>query len=650
MTRLYSQYRPRVILVNVVLSALLLAVVAKLFMVQVYHHDDYHRQAALQSTRKEVLAAVRGRIVDRHGEPLTANITHYSFAVDPQVLEDPIALADRLARTFQRPAERYLKLMDTDRSFVWLERDVTRAQCEELLAFIPKGLIVRSEMRRRYPYSHIAAQIIGFTDVDNKGIAGIELVYDQLLRGEDGSQLLRRDAKGGVLPYPGDQPDRARHGDQVRLTIDIDYQSIFQEEMALAYERLAPQAIHGVMMDPQTGEILAMAQYPGFDPHHPAESPSASRRLLAITDLYEPGSTLKVITATAVIEEGIYTPTDVLDVENGEFAYYNLTIRDTEPRSRLSLSEIIAYSSNIGIIKIAETLGADLLYRYGKRFGLGARTGVVLSGESPGLLKAASAWSRVSTGEIAMGHEIGVTTLQLAVIYSAIANGGLLLRPALVLQVGRADEPELLEHRPEVIRRVASPATMEQLRRMLTRAVEEGTGVSARIPGYTLAGKTGTAQKFIDGKYSNIKYVATFAAMIPADRPRLVCVVAVDSPSYGKHFGSIAAAPIVRNTFKRILHMDDNFYVPPQAPQVKTKVGSLAPYLLATAGHVSAISEPGRMPDFRGFSLRKALKMAKKVNVRLQLQGSGRVVEQSIKPGTRVDHATVCLITLVAGG
>lgn len=490
MTRLYSQYRPRVILVNVLLSSLLLAVVVKLFIVQVYRHDDYRRQAARQSTQEEVLSAVRGRIVDRHGEPLTANITHYSFAVDPQVLEDPVALADRLARTFQRPAESYLKLMNTGRSFVWLERNVARAQCEALLVSRTKGLIVRQEMRRRYPYTQIVAQVIGFTDVDNKGIAGIELVYDRLLRGEDGSQLLRRDAKGGVLPYPGDPSARASHGDQVRLTLDIDYQSIFQEEMALAYERLAPQAIHGVMMDPQTGEILAMAQYPSFDPHHPGESPAANRRLLAITDLYEPGSTLKVITATAALEEGIYAPTDEFDVENGEFAYYNLLIRDTEPRSRLSLSEIIAYSSNIGIIKIAETLGADLLYRYGNRFGLGARTGVVLSGESPGLFKATSEWSAVSTGEIAMGHEVGVTSLQLALIYSAIANGGLLLRPTLVLQVGRADEPEPLDHRPEVIRRVASPVTMERLRRMLTRAVEEGTGVPARIPGYTLAGKT----------------------------------------------------------------------------------------------------------------------------------------------------------------
>ena len=256
MTRLYSQYRPRVVLVNVLLSSLLLAVVAKLFMVQVYHHDDYRRQAARQSTQEAVLSAVRGRIVDRHGEPLTANITHYSFAVDPQVLEDPVALAERLARTFQRSAESYLELMNTGRSFVWLERNVTRAQCEALLAFRTKGFIVRQEMRRRYPYTQIAAQVIGFTDVDNKGIAGIELVYDRLLRGEDGSQLLRRDAKGGVLPYPGRRSDRASHGDQVRLTLDIDYQSIFQEEMALAYERLAPQAIHGVMLDPQTGEIM----------------------------------------------------------------------------------------------------------------------------------------------------------------------------------------------------------------------------------------------------------------------------------------------------------------------------------------------------------------------------------------------------------
>ncbi len=646
MTRLFAQYQPRITLVNGAITVLFLSIVAKLFFIQVLRHEDYRLRADRQSTALETLPAIRGEILARGGESFTTNTIHYSFAVDPQVLEGADSLAYLFAQIFNRPADRYLGLMNSDRSFAWLERNVPSWKSRPLLELDFPGLIVRPEVRRRYPYARLAAPVIGFTDVDNRGIVGIELEYETSLGGRDGRQVQRFNAKGDPLHRHRPEWTPPVNGAHVRLTIDIDYQSIFEEELERAYERLHPVGLQGVLLDPHSGDILALAQYPGFDPNRAWESPLANQRLKPVNDMYEPGSTLKVVTAVASLEEGLYTTDDLIDCENGEFQYGELLISDTHPRAELTLAGIMAHSSNIGIIKIAEQLGADRLYRYFTRFGLGARTGVGWQGESPGLLREPDAWSDISTGELAMGQEIGVTTLQLALIYAAIANGGLLLRPRLVYSVPADASKEPSQTQPQVIRRVASRQTMRRMREILFYSVEQGTGSTARIAGYQIAGKTGTAQKFIDGRYSERKFMPTFAAMIPADNPRLVCVVAVDSPQYGQHFGSEAAAPIVRNIFQRILHLDNDFYVPPPAVAEQRP----HPILLATAGVLPTAPPPGQVPDFQGYSLRRALRLARQANVRVQLEGSGRVVRQSVPAGARVDAATLCRLTLAEEG
>jgi cell division protein FtsI (penicillin-binding protein 3) len=632
--------------VNIIITAFLLVVIAKLFHIQILDHDIYQHQAERQSTNVNILPAVRGNIEDRDGNALTTNIMHYSFAVDPKVVGELDALISQFARVFHRSESYYRKRFTPERSFVWLERNVPFNRCEELLNLQSRGLIVQRESRRRYPYGHLVAPLIGYTDVDGKGISGLELEYDTFLRGEDGWQVLRRDAKGRVSPLSRLKRETTRDGARVTLTINIDLQSILQEEMALAYQQLTPNAIHGILMDPNTGEILALAQYPSFDPSQIDADQTAHHRIMAITDMYEPGSTLKVVTATAALEEGLFSPLDEFDTEDGEFAYHNLLIKDTYPQDILTFADIIAYSSNIGIIKLAENLGASTLYRYCCRFGLGTRTGITFPGESPGLLREQPDWSAISTGEIAMGQEIGVTTLQLALVYSAIANGGQLIRPWIVSQVVDGRDKRLMSGRPEIIRRVASPAAMEQLRRILHHAVEQGTGSEARLPGFSVAGKTGTAQKFLDGKYSNKEFVATFAAMFPAEQPRLVCVVAVDGPRYGRHFGGEAAAPIVQNTLKRIVNFNGDAFVPPLSPAMATASVKPSHYLLASSGHISRRTDPGVMPDFRDYSLRKALQLARRTGVQIQVTGSGRVTAQSIKPGTLLDPEKACLITL----
>ena len=646
MSRLYWQHRSRVIAANIVITALLLTVLGKLFHIQILEHDKYHSKASKQSTNIEVLPSVRGIIKDRNGDQLTSNTIHYSFAADPKSLIESNLLVDLFADIFLKPADFYRSRLAAKRSFVWLERNVSFEQAQPILERSFQGLIIRKSIRRRYPYGHILAPLVGFTDIDGSGIAGLELEYDTFLRGENGRQVLRHDAKGRVLPISSQEIRTPRDGTHLHLTVDATYQSIFQEEMTRASKLLAPNAIHGILIEPYTGAILAMAQHPSFDPDNPSATPASHQRIRAIADMYEPGSTLKVVTATAAIDMGITVPSDVYDCEEGEFSYHNLKVQDTYPKSILTFKEIIAHSSNIGIIKIAELLGKDLLYKYCNRFGLGTQSGIPLPGEASGILREPNEWSAISVGEIAMGQEVGVTTLQLALLYSAIANGGYLMRPLLVTRIVDPNGDTLVDNQPHTLRRVASESTMAQVRQMLHYAIQAGTGSDARLPGYTMAGKTGTAQKFIDGKYSNTDFIATFAAMFPADKPKLVCVVAVDNPRYGSHFGAEAAAPIVRNTLKRILNLDEHFYIPNQ-PNFRTPVQKAnQQYLLVSTGHLPPPHSPGVVPDFRGYSMRKCIELARKTGVQLQIEGSGIVVSQSIEPGTGISSDNICRIIL----
>ena len=648
MTRLFQQHRPRILLVNFMFAAMLLAITAKLFHIQITLHKVYRQQALRQGSKAGILPAQRGVISDRNGKPLTTNVVNYSFAADPQVLLDKPALAQALSRTFNRPVGDYLAKLRSDKEFVWLERNVPREMAGSLPRLSLPGFLVMTQMNRRYPHGRIAGPLLGRTDVDNRGISGIELQYDELLRGEAGWQRMRRNARGQVWPRPDDLLRKSNKGAEIRLTIDIAYQSIFQEEMALAAERLGAQAINGILIDPHTGDILALAQYPSMDANRTVPTEASARRPQAITDMYEPGSTLKVVTAIAALEKGLFTAQDSLFVENGTWQYYHLIIEDTRPRGTISFGDILAYSSNIGIIKVAERLGARALYHYSTQLGLGVLTGIDLPGETAGILREPGDWSAISTGEIAMGHEIGVTTLQLAMLYSAIANGGLLLEPRLVAEIHRDGKLEKTRSR-RIIRRVASEATMAHMRRFLQGAVDVGTASTARIPGFTLAGKTGTAQKFVDGAYSRTEFISTFAALFPAGKPRLVCVVAVDEPAYGQHFGSQAAAPVARNTIRRILNLDNDLYMPlyghPLLAGSSPPAGKFADGLLAISREATTAAT-GIVPDFKGYSLRAALKLAQRRGIDLRVTGSGQVVRQSIEPGVSMEAPRSVLLTL----
>ena len=439
--------------------------------------------------------------------------------------------------------------------------------------------------------------------------------------------------------------------------MDLEYQSILQEELNRRLKETGAKTATGIIMDPQTGEILAMATEPGFNNNQSSESPADFHRNRALTDQFEPGSTYKVVPAVAAFEQKVVDLTEEFNCENGSFMYKNIPIRDHEEYGLLTFPQVIEHSSNIGIIKIAERLGQEELYKYSREFGFGSQTRISFKGESSGTLKPIDRWSHISLGQISMGHEVGVTALQLASAYSSIANGGFLVVPEITRQIMSPDGEILRKENPEITRKVATGKTMSEITNMLCRVVKTGTGTGAEISGWNVAGKTGTAQKDIDGKYSDSKFISNFVGFLPADNPQLLGVFVLDEPKAGYHWGGIGAAKIFNRVMTRVISMDDKITPPSKKHYVhpKDKVdvilvdskklvvenASSLPISLSTKSVMKYV-----MPELRGMSMRKAMTTLRESNLKYKLTGSGSVVWQSPSPGTYISSGTVCRVGL----
>jgi len=441
-----------------------------------------------------------------------------------------------------------------------------------------------------------------------------------------------------------------------------------EEALSQGLKEYEASAGTAVLMNPSTGAILAMTSLPSYDANSPGEARSVNMKNRAVTDVYEPGSTMKIVTATAALAENIARPEDVFFCENGEFMRNGKIIQDWDSFGDLTFSQVIANSSNIGTIKIAEELGSDLLYQYLRRFGFGNKTGVNFIGEVSGILHPLTAWSDMSLPSISIGYEISVTALQMANAFAAIANDGYLMQPYMVKRIIDQHGKTIYNGRPEVIRQVAPRKVIREVRSMLELTVEEGTGSAAQINGIKVAGKTGTAQKFIDGEYSDTQYYSSFVGFFPAQNPKLLCAVILDSPAFGKHWGGHAAAPIVKSIFSNIINSTDDYYVREdnlptttpendEAPNTTQPIGAPRnePVLLTTQmfaapmPNVETVAEdpdPLRMPDVRGMSLRNSLVKLYDLGLEVRIAGYGEVVKQSPAPGTHVEPGTICKLQL----
>ena len=517
-------------------------------------------------------------------------------------------------------------------------------------------MIVERDSHRFYPNGNIAAQLIGYTDPDNLGLTGIEKQFNEYLTGTPGWVVRQLSGKGNSLPNNRLPSKAPVDGNNIQLTIDLDYQVVLQEELYRRINETEAQSGMGILINPQTGEILAMASLPDFDSNYPSKYSMEYHKNRVLTDQFEPGSTFKFVAAAAALKHQLVDLNEEFFCENGQFTFAGEIVNDHEDYGLLTFPQIIENSSNVGIIKIAERIGTKKLYRACRDFGFGMPTNISFSGESPGTLRHLTKWSGFSIASVSMGQEIAVTTLQLAMAYAAIANGGFLMKPLLVKQIIDSNGKSIYKESPEVLRKVSKPKVMKQLTKMLTRVVETGTGTSAHLPGWSIAGKTGTAEKFIDGEYSKTKYISNFAGFFPSDNPQIVGVVVINEPKYGFHWGGIGAAPVFRRVVKRIINMDDSIQI------LKDKYHKQKPSMLADdvfepnnfpikpiftkAVYVDMDQYSNSMPDVRGMSLLQAKVILREMGYKIKFSGSGQVAWQSPKPGADIVEGSTCIIGL----
>lgn len=528
----------------------------RLVHLQVVEASEYEDLGARQRVRRLELPARRGAIFDRNGIPLAVSVEARAVYANPRFVEDPDATATAVAKVLGADAASLKEKLRRKSGFVYLARKVDVAVAGRVVALNLAGVGTLDESKRFYPQGPLAAQVLGYVGLDNQGLGGIEARFDDVLAGVPGEMVVEQDPYGRPIASGRREVRKPVRGRDVTLTIDRDVQ--YQAERALAESVAKTGARDGtaVVMDARTNEILAMANYPPFDPARFAEAPASVRRNFAVQDAYEPGSVNKLVTAAAALESGLVRPSDMMAIPS-VLRVGNHTVDDfkSHPLWRITYSEALARSSNVGTIQIALKIGARRVATMIDGFGLGSRTGVEAAGESPGVTLPVDEWSRTSIATIPIGHGIAVTPIQMLNVYTTIARDGIWAAPRLVRTVGGKTAPP-----PRPNRRVISTFTAAQLRGILLGVVEGGTGRSARIPGYLIGGKTGTAAKPLVGRrgYSP-DVITTFIGMVPVDRPRFVVAVALDSPDI--HQAAATAAPAFQRITSFVLA---RWGVPPQ--------------------------------------------------------------------------------------
>jgi cell division protein FtsI/penicillin-binding protein 2 len=529
------------------------AISARLYQLQVLRYEHYQTKARRQQQTVVELDPPRGTIYDARGRELAVSVEVESAWADPADLDDPAATARALAPVLGTDAGSLARRLARDGNFVWLARKLDPRVSRAIRRLNLRGIHFLPESKRCYPMGELAAQILGYVGTDNQGLAGLELLYDREVAGRPGRRTLLRDARRGTVIAPGLASAEPEPGRDLYLTLDSTIQHIAERELARAVVEHRAKSASMVLLDPASGAVLAMASYPPFDPNRYAEYAPPLWRNRAIMDAYEPGSTFKVVTAAAALGAGLVRPEDVFDCEMGGITLLGIRIRDHKPYGRLSFADVIAKSSNVGMIKTALLLGDERLYRTIRSLGFGRPTGIDLPGESGGILAPVGAWRPLTKAYISFGQGISVTPLQLARAVAAVADEGRLVTPYVVAAIGSGGSIERRHPDPTAAPQPIAPQTAEILKGLLERVVTVGTGRSAAIAGYPVAGKTGTAQKAGIGGYGHRSYVPSFVGFAPADHPAIVGVVTIDEPQGFAYYGAQVAAPVFGAVVREVM-------------------------------------------------------------------------------------------------
>lgn len=638
--------KARALVVVVGVGLFFCAIVFRLYDIQISQHENYKFLAERQQKKTKELIAERGSILDAKGEVLVYTKEAVSFYIYKKNITDKLKdkLVKKFVSVFKKPASYYLNIFENGRGDICIEKKVPKEIAEKLKDLLVDGLAIREDNIRIYPYENLASHIIGYVNTEFRGVNGVERVCNEYLSGRDGELLIERDVRGRTVAIDGESTVNAQDGFDVELTIQKRFQKILEEELKSGVEGFEANSAIGIVMNPNNGEIMALANYPDFNPQKYNEANDEQRRNRAITDIYEPGSTMKSIILSTLIEEKKARPAEVINTES--YVLNGRAISDEHKYPSLTVAEILEHSSNIGMARLSDRLDVNTFYKYLRDFGFGNYTSLELPGEVNGKLIKPSLLSRIAKASMSRGYAIDVTPVQMTAAYSAVVNGGVLYKPQLIKAIKDKQGNYVREFKNLQVRRVISENTSGIMRHMMMGVVENGTGRMACLDDVTVGGKTGTAKKIINGKYSD-KYNSSFIGFFPVEKPQVVCYIMVDNPKKGKYGGS-SAAPIFKNIAKRMI--ESEMELAPVRKQIKRKNTELDMYFAEAAQSDDDISFANieendeetvavkqtrkTVPNLIGKSAREAVSLLSGLGMEYKINGSGKVIKQSIEAGT----------------
>ncbi|GJQ57299.1 MAG: penicillin-binding protein [Candidatus Scalindua sp.] len=551
-------YRIKVNVIRYGIISIFVVLIYHLVCIQILDCEKYSSLALGQRLKKQELPTKRGMIFDRNGLVLAETIRVCSISAVPERVRDKKKTAQTLSEVLGVNQEKAFYLLNKKKDFVWIKRRVTDEQAGELKRLGLRGIVIEDEYKRVYPNGSLCCHVLGFTDIDQNGIAGVEHSLNHVLTGRKGYRLVEKDALQRQFSIINKETVFPRYGNSIYLTIDSEIQSIVEEELESVCVSNQADSATAIVMEVATGEILAMANYPWYNPNNVQKSKSKERRNRAIADSFEPGSLIKPIIVCGALDSGLVQKDEMINCYNGSYRIKRRVIRDVHPYEYLTVSDIIVNSSNIGMVQVGMLMEKEGLYNQLRSFSFGQKTGISLPGEATGKVWPLNVWSLNSVVSVSFGYEIAATPLQLTAAYSSIANGGSLQKPQIVHSISDFSGRKRRHNQSVRINRVISPRiAREVMTPILEDVVMEGTGRKAKLSGYKVAGKTGTAKKLerIDDKmvYSENKYVSSFIGFVPADDPKICVLVSVNEPKKGDYYGGVVAAPVVRNVMGRVL-------------------------------------------------------------------------------------------------
>ncbi|MCU0343678.1 MAG: transpeptidase family protein [Ignavibacterium sp.] len=645
----------RALLVILSIIIFFITLVVKLVDIQIVRTEEYSYYAQRQQTGTEKIEAERGLIFDRNNVLLVYNRADVSFYVDLRMIRQKHKeeIARTFAKKFKKSKNYYIKLMQGSKKTICIEKKVSMESAASLKDLKFSGFFYKDEPTRVYHYNNLAAHVLGYLDKDNKGVMGISEYYEDALNGEDGSRIVHKNAIGETVTVDDEEINPAIPGDDFYLTVDKSYQNILEDELRKGIDEYGAISGTGVIMNPNTGEVLALANIDDFNPNEYWKYNDFQRRNRAITDTYEPGSTFKSFTIASLIDQNLCRLNEKLDLENGKYKFKSVNIRDTHPFKSLNVVEILEQSSNIGVAKLVQRIDDEKYFKYLRGFGFGNSTSLTLPGEAGGKLRKPNEWSKISKTYISFGYEISVTPVQIASGYCALVNGGVLYEPQLIQRQISKDGNLIYEFDPKEVRRVISSETSDIMRDLLGGVVKNGTGKKAFSELISIGGKTGTSQKLVDGSYSKQHYNSSFVGFFPVENPQVVCLILINSPDQGR-YGGLVAAPIFKNVTERIVLNDyDKFqdYINPDLMknlkfaednsvnnyQEKTQINPISVKEVK-------LSSNNKMPDLINCQVKDAIYALTKLGIKYKIIGTGIIKSQSIIPGKKLNGNEVCVI------